>query len=116
MSTDTRRAKRRAIAHAIDVIDTMTEMPIGRLSNLSATGMLLMADSRLPEEALYQLRFTLLDRGGRDRTIDVGAQQLWCTEASAPGKHWNGLRFIDLSQEDSDFLRLWAEIPGNMPA
>lgn len=116
MSSDSRRARRRRIAHAIDVLDTMTEAPIGRLGNLSATGMLLICGEALPEEALYQLRFSLLDRGGRERTIEVGAQQLWSNEASAPGQHWNGMRFIDIAQEDSDFLRLWAEAPGSEPA
>lgn len=112
MSQESRRATRRSVAHAIDVIDTMTGASLGRLSNLSASGLLLMSNDALPEEALYQVQFVLLDRGGRERTIVAGAQQLWSSEASAPGNFWNGMRFIDISQPDSDFLRLWAESPG----
>ena len=37
-----RRAKRRKVGNAIDVVDTMTGQAIGRLSNLSETGMLLI--------------------------------------------------------------------------
>ncbi|HBK55759.1 MAG TPA: pilus assembly protein PilZ [Xanthomonadales bacterium] len=112
MSQDSRRAARRSVAHAIDVIDTMTEESLGRVSNLSATGLLLMAGQGLPEEALYQIRFALLDRTGRERVLVIGAQQLWSSEASAPGQFWNGMRFIDVAPEDSEFLRVWAEAPG----
>lgn len=112
MSDESRRAKRRQLAHTVEVVDTMAEETIGRIGNLSISGMLLVSGKPLTEDALYQLRFGLLDRGGRDRNIELGAHQLWTTETSAPGQYWNGLRFIDIAPEDVDFLRLWVEAAG----
>ena len=45
----------------ITVIDTMTDTVVGRIGNLSETGMLLIANAPLVEDALYQLRFLLPD-------------------------------------------------------
>ena len=41
------------------VTDTMTERVVGRIGNLSETGMLLIASAPLVEDALYQFRFLL---------------------------------------------------------
>lgn len=110
---ESRRARRRQITQAIEVIDAMTEAPIGRLGNLSQTGMLVIADKRITDDALFQVSFALPDGSGRQRTLDIGVQHLWCDDGSAPGQSWCGFRFIDIAPADADFLRLWVENPGN---
>ena len=67
-----RRAKRRKVGN-IDVVDTMTNQVIGKLSNLSETGMLLILGEAVISDALFQLRFTLSDHVGNTRSVDVGA-------------------------------------------
>ncbi len=114
-SHEYRRAKRREVERPVDVINAVTEETIGRIGNLSASGMLLISDRPLFDDALYIFRFALLDRTGHEREIEVGSHQLWTEEASAPGQFWSGLRFIDIAREDSDFLRLWAETPEHEP-
>ena len=66
MNTEYRRAKRRKVGFDVDVTDTMTGHVIGKLSNLSETGMLLILGQPLTSDALYQLRFTLVDDAGRE--------------------------------------------------
>lgn len=108
-----RRAPRRQVGNQVDVLDVMTDSVIGRVGNLSQSGMLLLANRPLVDDALYQIRFELHDSQGAGRHLDIGAHMLWGDDASAPGQHWIGLRFIDVSSRDADFLRLWAEAPGS---
>lgn len=110
---DYRRAKRRKVGNAIDVVDTMTGQAIGKLSNLSETGMLLILGQPLTSDALYQLRFTLPNEGGSTRSVEVGAHELWSDEAAAPGQVWTGFRFIDVAPEDVAYIREWVDAPGS---
>ncbi len=112
-TTDYRRAKRRKVGFNIDVTDTMTGEVVGKLSNLSETGMLLVLGKALTSDALYQLRFALpLDAGG-GRTVEVGAHELWSDDAAAPGQVWTGFRFIDVAPSDVAFIREWVDAPGS---
>lgn len=112
MSAEYRRARRRRVIEQIDVIDAMTETMIGRLSNLSETGLLLIANTALSEDALYQWRFNLPHPGGGVVTIECGAHLLWLDRASAPGQWWAGARFILLSKQSTDVVNAWIESPG----
>ena len=108
-----RRAKRRKVDESIDVLDTMTEVVVGHLSDLSETGMLLILSQPLVSDALYQFRFKLRDRQGMEHPILVGAHELWSDQAAAPGQVWTGFRFIDISGDDLNFLRAWVLAPGS---
>ena len=107
-----RRARRRKLDHNVDVIDTMTTQSIGHLGDLSETGMLLVASRSLVSDALYQLRFRLVNAAGTSQTLEIGAHELWSDEAAAPGQIWAGLRFIDVSSNDLGFIRRWVAEPG----
>lgn len=106
MTEEFRRAPRHSTPEDIDVVDTMTDRVIGRLGNLSETGMLLISGSALVDDALYQLHFHLPD-DNRGEPIEVGAHLLWQNLASAPGQAWAGFRFITLTDASQARLRGW---------
>ena len=108
-----RRAKRRKVEEGIDVLDTMTELVVGHLSDLSETGCLLILSQPLVSDALYQFRFKLKDAQGHEHPIMVGAHELWSDQAAAPGQVWTGFRFIDISGDDLNFIRAWVAAPGS---
>ncbi len=108
-----RRAKRRKVGFNVEIVDLMNEEVVGRLSNLSETGMLVIARHRLTSDALYQLRLRLPDPMGVERAVEVGAHELWSDEAAAPGQVWTGFRFIDIGPNDLMFLRDWVDAPGS---
>lgn len=107
MSHEARRAERRNVNESVAVIDTMTEQVVGRLGNLSETGMLLGASAPLLDNALYQLRFELADRNGRMIPLEVGAHLIWIGNANTPGQSWAGLRFLNLGEHQLAALRQW---------
>ncbi|PPU77604.1 MULTISPECIES: PilZ domain-containing protein [Xanthomonas] len=107
MMQDTRRAPRRQPSDLVPVIDMLSEAQIGRVGNVSETGMLLLASAPLRDDALYQLRFSLPERSGRSTEIDVGVHLLWTDAAHAPGQAWAGFRFLSLSEPHRLRLRAW---------
>jgi len=108
-----RRAKRRKVGLNIDVVDTMTDEVVGRLSNLSESGMLMILRRQLCSDALYQFRLELATDGYGSRSIEVGAHELWSDDAAAPGQAWTGFRFIDISPTDLTYIRDWVDAPGS---
>ena len=112
MTAEYRRAKRKQAHEIIEVVDTMTDQVVGRIGNLSETGMMMLATTHLPDDALFQFRFQLPMGGSRSTPIEVGSHQLWSDDANLPGQFWAGFRFIDIGPEDADRLRVWIEAPG----
>lgn len=113
MSAEYRRAKRKRAQETIEVTDTMTEQVVGRIGNVSESGMMMLATVHLMDDALFQLRFNLPDgSNARGRSIEIGSHQLWSDAANVPGQFWAGFRFIDMSAEDAAQLRAWIEQPG----
>lgn len=109
---ESRRARRRKVEGTIQVIDSMTEQPIGQLGNISENGLLLIAHVPLTEDALYQVRFTLGDGYGPRLNLEVGVHLLWHQAAGSPGVSWNGFRFINILDSQLDQLRQWVDAPG----
>lgn len=107
MITEARRAHRRNAHESIVVVDAMTETAVGRIGNVSESGMLLVASAALQEDALYQLRFDLVDAAGRAIPVEVGAHLLWIGSANTPGQSWAGLRFLTIGSSHLAALRDW---------
>ena len=104
---DTRRAPRRQVSDLVPVTDQMRDCVVGRLGNVSETGMLMLASAALRDDALYQLRFPLPLADGRSEVIDVGVHLLWSEPAHAPGQSWAGFRFLTLARDAREQLRHW---------
>lgn len=110
MSQNLRRATRRALSNQVQVLDTMTERAIGHISNLSESGMLLIASEPVTDEALYQLRFNLPGHHGEGGTaVNVGTHLLWSAPANTPGQTWAGLRFLTIDKAALDAVREWVD-------
>ena len=107
-----RRRQRRRVDVPVAVVDSMTEQVVGRLGNVSETGMLLIAGESLVNDALYQLHFDLGGPHGPALPLEVGAHLLWQDAASAAGQTWAGFRFINLPETQRLRLRRWlATVP-----
>lgn len=107
-----RRKRRRHPDGLTEVHDVMTEALVGRIGNVSETGMLIHADIALVDDALYQFRFALHEPNGGKHSYEIGAHHLWSDAAGTPGQMWIGVRFIDISPDDMQHLRRWVQQPG----
>lgn len=113
MKDEFRRKRRRKVPNTVQVVDAMTDTVVGRLGNLSESGMLLVAGVPLVDDALYQLRFNLGGSSDQSLAIEVGAHLLWQDTASASGQAWIGLRFITVLDRQLQQLRDWLDAPGS---
>lgn len=112
MGIEQRRHPRREVVGRVEVFDTIAEQTTGVLGDVSAGGLLLIASSPLPDDALFQFRFSLADDGRPLPTIEVGAHVLWQAPAGAPGQHYVGMRFIGLAPEVARLLEKWSQKSG----
>ncbi|WP_411833987.1 PilZ domain-containing protein [Pseudoxanthomonas mexicana] len=112
MTHDSRRSRRRNVTEPVDVLDTMTDQVIGRLGNVSESGMLLIAHAPIVDDGLYQLRFNIRDGRGHETLVDVGAHLLWSAHANTPGQAFAGLRFLTIAPDVLEALRNWVDAPG----
>ena len=100
-----RRAPRHDVPDTVRVVDTMTGAVVGRIGNISESGMLLIASMPLADDALYQFRLEIGDE--RHPVIEVGAHLLWQDQASAAGQIWMGFRLIKVIDAHAQPLRDW---------
>lgn len=105
--SDTRRNKRRKAEESMPVIDTMTGQNFGRVGDLSVDGMMLIAEHRVRENALYQLSFHLPDARGLPVPIEIGVHEQWTAPSALPGQYWTGFRIIDIAPRDLDAIDDW---------
>lgn len=102
-----RRLPRKRPDVPLQVTDAMTGLIVGRIGNVSAEGLMLIASLSITDDALYQFVFHLPDSHGQLRPIEVGAHEQWTAPASINGQSWVGFRFIDISKDDENLLREW---------
>lgn len=107
-----RRARRRRIEGTVLVTDSMTDAVVGRIGNLSETGMLLIANAPLADDALYQFRYSLPMPGGALLSIEAGMHALWQERSTGSGQAWIGLRAIAIPELQLQQLRTWLDAPG----
>jgi hypothetical protein len=106
MNSEFRRKPRRNPTAPIGVVDAMTGQQVGRIGNISETGMLLIATASLVDDALYQFQFRLPGSDG-EHTYEFGAHMLWKEGQSGSGMTWTGFRFIAVPQLQAERLRAW---------
>ncbi|MEI7035673.1 PilZ domain-containing protein [Fulvimonas yonginensis] len=108
---ESRRAHRKPVNIAADVIDAMSGRRMGQLGNLSASGMLLIGTEAPRSEAIYQLRLPLPGLGTPAAMIEVGVQEQWHEVAATPGQVWAGYRIIAIADDAAAELQRWLELP-----
>lgn len=109
MNQEQRNRHRKHAGSLILVTDAIREQPMGRVGNLSLSGMMLISPQALRDDALYQLQFQLPGADGRAHTLEVGAHEQWSEAAGTPGQFWSGLHFIGLSEADESVLAAWLD-------
>jgi len=102
-----RRLPRKRPEVNLQVTDSMTGKIVGRLGDASLDGMLLLADTPIADDALYQFAFHLPDVHGRLRPVEVGVHETWSEATRINGQIWVGFRFIDVSPEGERVLHDW---------
>ncbi|MCE5232611.1 MAG: PilZ domain-containing protein [Mizugakiibacter sp.] len=109
--SEQRRARRKHVADVIEVGNAITGASMGRIGNLSRTGLMLISHEPVREDALYQLSFRLAGADGVVRMLEMGVHEQWSEPAAVPGQYWAGFRIIALGEDDAVVLDAWLADP-----
>lgn len=111
MIEEIRRLKRRKSDQLITVTDLMTQNPMGLIADLSESGMMLITNSEITPDGLYQCELNFPRSISILGPIKAGIQELWSETNSHNGQHVVGFRFIDITREDRIQIRDWVNEP-----
>ncbi len=97
-----RKSHRKIADEVLEICDQITGMPVGRVVNISAEGLMLLSQEPIMTGSVYQLDLQMPPSEAETdpRHIIFGAEAVWTSEASQPESFWTGFRIIDISSED----------------
>lgn len=88
---------------AVSVINTVTELDLGTIANLSSTGFMLVSSEIIEIDSVFQLEFRSVKL---EEPLHLGAVCLWNADASSATAHWSGFHIIDISDANQQALDL----------
>jgi len=94
-----RHVERHSVTQDVDVYDALRDVYVGRLVNVHAKGLMLIADQPLKEDTLYTFDIHLPLPIRNLNTIQIGVDCLWVRDADLAGKYWMGFSIIDSTPE-----------------
>jgi hypothetical protein len=92
-----RKLERREINQTIDVMDVINGGKFGELINITVEGLMMMTDSEIPTQSIYQFSIKLPVELHGSNTVELGADCLWCRKDENFHRFWAGFQIIDAS-------------------
>lgn len=87
------RAARLRLRHYLPVFDAVAEAPLGRLVDLSITGMMLIATRELPVGQIFEIDIRTPE-GHAVPPVRLAAEAVWCRPSPSNARHFGvGFRF-----------------------
>ena len=99
-----RRRPRKNTPHLVKVLDVETGIPLGRVVDITADGMMLVTEGSVSLGSTIQARLILPVMVQARTDIQVEAEAVWCKQDSNPSFFKVGFRFINLAGEDGFLL------------
>ena len=92
-----RKLERKEINQTIDVIDIINGGKFGELINITVEGLMVMTETEIPTQSIYQLSIKLPVELHGSNTVELGADCLWCRKDENFHRFWAGFQIIDAS-------------------
>lgn len=108
-SHEKRRKTRAEVDQTIEVKNTLLDVPIGRVVNVSEDGFMLIGQGEIKENCLYQLSFSFTQAVNNVYHLSLGAECLWVNETDAGEQYWAGFQVIDISESDMEVFAKLAD-------
>jgi hypothetical protein len=101
---DQRKTARKKISGDLPVRDINNNSLMGYLADLSTEGLMLVGESPVPVNGLFQIDIELPATINGTRVLHLGVECLWCRNADDPERFWAGFHLIDISPDDQRTL------------
>jgi hypothetical protein len=97
-----RKNKRRNFLYYMRVVDSLTQKPVGHLSNVSTTGFKLDSAEPLPIGEHYNLRLDLPPEVSDKNFLILAARSKWCdTNKTDPFSLGVGFEIMNMTPQDA---------------
>jgi hypothetical protein len=107
MSEEFRRFKRRTPDQKIEVVDLMTQESIGTIVNVSEYGIMLLANTDVAVDAIYQCEIRFPPEYRFKNPFVIGIQEMWSEPVASGGIIAAGYRIIDIERTDRMKIVEW---------
>ena len=101
-----RKAPRKKAPEKVTVYDQATDNAVGQVVNMSTGGVLLLSDSPIPVDSVFQFRVELPESIEDTDSLNFGVESLWGSPAMDENYYWTGFQIIDISESDSRILEI----------
>lgn len=93
------RAARLRLRQFLPVYDTATQEQLGRMVDLSITGMMLIATHELPVGRIFEIEIRMPE-GHVVPSFRISAESVWCRTAPTNAQHFGvGFRFAQMEED-----------------
>jgi c-di-GMP-binding flagellar brake protein YcgR len=100
-----RELRRRGLVQRLELYDRISERFLGKGVDITTRGLLLIAETPIPQDTELQLRLALPEAMyGKDH-IDLDAVARWRSKDVNPGFYDVGLEFTRISPRDQEIIR-----------
>ncbi len=97
---DNRNKTRRNSPHRINVLTAGNERVLGRLVNITISGLMYLGDAPQAVGTALRLRLPLPTMANGKTAIDVQGEVVWCGDDDNPRFHRVGIEIRDLGAEE----------------
>lgn len=104
MHYEQRRAPRKRLQNFLPVYDADSRELLGRLVDISSTGLMLISSAPLQEGRQLRLSIQLPTAIDGRTQLHIEATSMWCRSTSHTQHHGTGLRFTSIAEEDKQLL------------
>ncbi len=104
--TERRDKTRKSASSYLIVFDTRTDLPLGRVVNLSETGMMLISQDPMEASQSYSCRMALPEKLLDKRMVVFEADSKWCRFNDLANVYQTGYEFSTMSEQDLEVIRL----------
>lgn len=109
VSDNRRKLERREVEISVVAQNGVNDEPLGKLVNIHAEGLMIMSDSPLDTDSIYQLELILAAPINDQSSIPVVADCLWQSPASTDGSYWVGFKIVEVSNKSLDLISQLAQ-------
>ena len=100
MDLEQRKLKRRQLIYYLQVVDRNTRQPLGRLVDITTSGIMLISEMPFELNVVYKFKMILPPNFPADRYITFDAQSLWTAPDLNTDLFCTGFQFVKVSEKD----------------
>lgn len=103
-SVPERKLKRRHLIYYLEVFDAAEDKLLGHLGDITAEGVMVLAQEPIPTESSYNLKIILPKKLKSSQNILLEAKSVWCREDVNPELFAAGFQLVNTAPNQVDMI------------